>query len=112
MGLVRLPEMIGRAWAKEMIMIGDPISADDALRIGLVNRVVPHEKLLEESIAFAEKIAQRPRDAIMLAKSAINRTIGGEEMVYCSDATPLIFSSEDIQEGIGAFLEKRPPSFK
>ena len=110
--IVRLHQIIGRAKAKEMTMTGEPISAEEALRVNLVNKVVPHDKLMDEAMELANKIASKPAVAIGLAKSSINRKLGGEEIVYASDAMPSLFATEDTQEGISAFLEKRKPVFK
>ena len=110
--IVRLHQIIGRSKSKEMSMTGEPISAEEALRLNLVSKVVPHENLMDEAMTLAEKIAQKPALALGLAKSSINREIGGEEVVYASDSMPFLFATEDTREGITAFLEKRKPVFK
>jgi enoyl-CoA hydratase len=110
--IVRLHQIIGRSKSKEMTMTGEPISAEEALRLNLVSKVVPHEKLMDEAMELAGKIASKPAIAIRLAKSSINRMLGGEEIVYACDAMPSLFATEDTQEGIRAFLDKRKPVFK
>ena len=110
--IVRLHNIIGRAKAKELIMTGESISAEEALRIGLINKVVPDEKLIDEAMAMAKKIMSNPKLTIQLAKSAVNRELGGEEMTYTEDAMPYLFATEDTKEGIAAFLEKRKPVFR
>ena len=110
-GIVRLHEIIGRSKSKEMMMTGVPISAEEALRLNLVSKVVPHEKLMEEAMAMAQSIAEKPALAISLAKSSVNREIGGEEVVYARDSMPFLFSTKDAREGITAFREKRKPVF-
>lgn len=110
--IVRLGDIVGRARAKEMVITGDPISAEEALRIGLVNRVVSHEKLLHEATALAKRIMANPRLTVQMGKSALNRELGGQEMTYTKDAVPFLFATEDTKEGIAALLEKRKPAFK
>jgi len=110
--IVRLHEIVGRPKAKEMSILGEPISAEEACRLGIALRVVPHDKLMEEAMAFAEKIASKPRMAVSLAKSAYNRGLGGDEMLYAQDAFPFLFLTDDTQEGVTAFREKRKPKFK
>jgi enoyl-CoA hydratase len=108
---VRLQDIVGRAKAKEMSILGDPISADEACRLGLVLRVVPHGSVVAEAIAFAERIASKPRLAVQMAKSFYNRGLGGDEMRHAVDGFPLLFMHEDAREGIAAFREKREPKF-
>ncbi|WP_186298442.1 enoyl-CoA hydratase/isomerase family protein [Extensimonas perlucida] len=109
--VVRLHEIVGRPKAKELSMLGEPIDAAEAVRLGIALRTVPHEKLLEEATAFAEKLAAKPRMAVEMAKSFYNRGLGGEEMRYASDAFPFLFLTEDVKEGVSAFREKRKPQF-
>lgn len=109
--IVRLQDIVGRAKAKEMSILGEPISADEALRIGLVLRVVPHDQLLAEALSFADGIAAKPRLAVRMAKSFYNRGLGGDEMRHAIDGFPLLFTHEDAREGISAFREKREPKF-
>ena len=104
--------MVGRAKAKELSILGDPISAEEACRLGLVLRVVPHERLLAEAMEFAEQIASKPRLAVQMAKSFYNRGLGGDEMRHAIDGFPLLFMHDDAHEGIAAFREKRSPQFK
>lgn len=110
--IVRLHEIVGRPKAKEMSMLGEPISAEEACRLGIALRTVPHEKLMEEAMLFAEKIASRPKMAVALAKSAYNRGLGGDDMRYALDAFPFLFMNDDAREGVTAFREKRKPKFK
>jgi len=110
--IIRLHQLVGRAKAKELIMTGENISAEEALRINLVNKVVPHDKLMEEAEALAKKILVNPRLAVQFAKAAVNRELGGEEIAYVVDAMPYLLSTEDAREGISAFIEKRKPEFK
>jgi enoyl-CoA hydratase len=110
--IVRLADIVGRAKAKEMSILGEPISAEEACRLGLVLRVVPHAELLAEAIAFAERIAEKPRLAVQMAKSFYNRGLGGDEMRHVIDGFPFLFMHADAREGISAFREKREPHFK
>jgi enoyl-CoA hydratase len=109
--IVRLNDLVGRAKAKEMSMLGDPVSADEACRLGLVLRVVPHDTLLAEAISFAERIAAKPRLAVEMAKSFYNRGLGGDEMRHAIDGFPLLLMHDDAREGIAAFREKREAKF-
>ncbi len=109
--VVRLQDIVGRAKAKEMSIIGDSISSDEALRLGLVLRVVPHDQLLAETLSFAERIAARPRLAVQLAKSFYNRGLGSDEMRYAIDGVSILFTHDDAREGVSAFREKREPKF-
>ena len=88
------------------------IDADDEIRVGIVLKVVPHDKLMDEAFAFAGRLAAQPRLAIAMAKSFYNRGLGGDEMRYAMDAFPFLFMHEDAREGITAFREKRKPKFK
>lgn len=110
--VVRLHDIVGRPKAKELSMLGEPIDAAEACRLGLALRTVPHEKLLEEALVLAEKIAARPRMAVEMAKSFYNRGLGGDDMRYALDAFPFLFLTEDVKEGVAAFREKRKPRFK
>lgn len=111
LAIVRLQDIVGRAKAKEMSILGDPISAEEACRLGLVLRVLPHDSMLADAIAFAERIASKPNFAVQMAKSFHNRGLGGNEMRHAIDGFPLLFMHEDAREGIAAFREKREPEF-
>lgn len=110
--IVRLHNIVGRAKAKELSILGDPITANEAERIGLVLRVVPHDTLMASAIEFAERIAAKPRLAVAMAKSFYNSGLGGDEMRHAIDGFPLLFMHDDAREGITAFREKRKPTFK
>jgi enoyl-CoA hydratase len=104
-GTQRWTRSAGKVRAMEAILIGDPINAVDAERFGLVNRVVPVDRYLEE----AKRMAMR------LAKEAINQayeTTLGAGLAYERRLFYLLFASEDKREGVQAFLEKRPGTFK
>jgi enoyl-CoA hydratase/carnithine racemase len=109
--IVRLQGIVGRAKAKEMSILGEPVSAEEACRLGVALRVVPHAELLTSALAFAEQIAARPRLAVRMAKSFYNRGLGGDDMRHAIDGLPFLFMHEDAREGIAAFREKRQAEF-
>jgi len=111
----RLSRIIGLARAKELIMLGDRIHAEEALRIGLVHKVVPVDNLLDEAKSLAQRLAEGPPIALRLAKHAIN--MGAQYPLEVglkveAQAFGLLASAEDTMEGISAFFEKRKPKFK
>jgi enoyl-CoA hydratase len=114
-GTQRLPRLIGAAKAKEMIFTGNLIDAATALNLGLVNKVVPPEKLMEEALALATKLAGLSGPVLAMAKMAINTGLdtdmaSGLNMEAKCNA--LCFATEDRREGMDAFLEKRKAIFK
>lgn len=114
-GTQRLPRIIGLAKAKEMLFLGDSIDAHEAYRIGLVNKVVPVEDLMNEVKRMAANIAARPALAVKVTKMAINTGINmslESALRLESQSFGLLFSTEDQKEGVAAFNEKRAPLFK
>lgn len=110
--LLRLHEIVGRPKAKELSMLGDPIDAAEAVRLGIALRTVAPDKLLDEAMAFAERLAAKPQVAVQMAKSFYNRGLGGDDMRYAIDAFPFLLATDDAKEGLAAFLGKRKPQFK
>jgi enoyl-CoA hydratase len=113
-GTQRLPRLVGRGRALELLLTGEPVDAAEALRIGLVNRVVPREKLLEETRAMARKILAAGPLAVRSTLEAVDRGLDGrleEGMVTEADLFAACFLTRDMKEGTSAFLEKRPPKF-
>ncbi len=114
-GTQRLPRLIGKTLAKELILLGESISAERALSMGLVNRVVEPDDLDEIVNDFAAKIVKGPQFALSQAKEAINR---GTEMSWFdaiqmeANLFTLCYTHQDFKEGVTAFLEKREPNFK
>ena len=114
-GTQRLPRLVGWGKAKELIYTGQIIDAVEAERIGLVEKVVPQDKLEEEVSQLAESIASKSPLIIKLAKKTINRGMYTDLAagLNCERITfALCFATEDRKEGINAFLEKRSPEFK
>jgi len=114
-GTQRLPRLVGQGRALEFILSGNFIDAREAWRIGLVNRVVPLERLMEETEGLMRDILANGPMAVSLALSAVRRgmnTTLEEGQNIEADLVGYTFASEDVQEGFNAFLEKRPPRFK
>jgi len=114
-GTQRLTHAVGKFRAMEMVLTGDIISAVEAERIGLVNRVVPVELLLEEAKAIAKKIVAKPQLAVRAAKEAVLKSANlplDEGLEFERKSFFVLFSSEDKSEGMKAFIEKRKPVFK
>ena len=113
-GSQRLPRLVGIGIARELIYTGRNVKAEEARAIGLANRVVPAEALLDEALAMMRTIAAKSGIAVRYAKIAINR--GADTDIYKAlelekDLIALCFATEDQKEGCRAFLEKRPPRF-
>jgi enoyl-CoA hydratase len=114
-GTQRLPRLVGKGTAYEMILTGDPIDAATAEKIGLVNRVVPQAQLIEECEKIAKRIAKRAPLAVKYCLEAVDRGLNmslGDGLALEADLFGLVFGSEDCGEGIKAFVEKRKPDFK
>jgi enoyl-CoA hydratase len=113
-GTQRLTRALGKAKAMEMVLTGNAISAQDALAHGLINRVAPVERYLEEAKTLAREIASRPPVAVRLGKEAVRaawETTLEAGLEYERKLFYLLFASQDKQEGMRAFLEKRRPAF-
>ena len=114
-GLGRLAGLVGRERAAELLFTGEVIDAARAERIGLVSRVVPHADLLPEALALARRIAANPPLAVQRLKAGLREALDpdwhglGE---WVSRSLAELFRTEDHREGVRAFLEKRPPSFR
>lgn len=114
-GTQRLTRLIGEGRAMEMILSGDMIDAATANKFGLVNHVFPAEELVEKTMEFAAKIAEKAPIALQLSKEAVkfaSRSNLDEGLRREVDLFAICFSTEDKQEGVSAFLEKRKPVFK
>lgn len=114
-GTLRLPRLVGIAKAKELIYTGNIISAEEAEKIGLVNKVVPQEELMNVTLKLANKIASVAQIAVKYSKVAINRGIETDietGMVLEKEIFGLCFATEDQTEGMTAFIEKRKPEFQ
>ena len=113
-GTQRLPRLVGTAKAKELIFTGNMVNAMEAEKIGLVNKVVPQEELMDEALKMAKKIASNGQIAIRYSKAAINRGTNCDidtAVEIEKDLFGLCFATEDQKEGMSAFLEKRKPEF-
>ena len=114
-GTQRLPRLVGKGRALEMILTGDPVTAEEAHRIGLVNRVVPQEELIPEARKIAARILENGPVAVALCLDAVHRGLEmplDEALRWEAAQFALSCSTEDIREGTQAFLEKRKPEFQ
>ncbi len=114
-GTQRLTRFVGKAKAMDMVLTGRMMDAAEAERSGLVSRVVPAGKLLDEALAVAGRIAEMSRPAVMIAKEAVNRayeTTLAEGVRFERRVFHSLFATEDQKEGMAAFVEKRKPVFR
>jgi enoyl-CoA hydratase len=114
-GTQRLTRLINSGRAMEYILTGDMIDANEAFRIGLVNRVYPREELMTKATEMANKIASKAGNAVRLAVKAVNavdEVSSKEGQNYEASLFALCCGTEDFKEGTSAFLEKRKPVFK
>jgi len=110
-----LPRLVGPARAAEMMFTADSVDAATAERIGLVNRVVAADKLMEEANALAARLAKAAPIALALAKRALNRALNSnleDALEFEAQLQSIAGRSADHREGVAAFVEKRPPNFK
>ncbi len=109
-----LARVVGQKKAREIWFLCEQYSADEALQMGLVNKVVPFESLEEETIAWCRKIMQHSPLALRMIKAGLNAELDGQAGIQelAGNATMLYYMTEEAQEGKKAFLEKRPPDFK
>ncbi|WP_130861599.1 enoyl-CoA hydratase-related protein [Bacilliculturomica massiliensis] len=114
-GTQRLPRLVGRGIAKELIFTAEPIDAGEAWRIGLANRVVKPEELMEQCENLAKKIMSKGMFGVSLAKAAVNDGMNMDTesaFKYEAELFALCFTTEDQKEGMSAFLEKRSAEFR
>ena len=114
-GTQRLTRLINSARALEMILTGDMISSEEALRIGLVNKIYPQADLLAKTLEFAEKISSKGQQAIRLSLKAVKASDNislSQGLAFEASLFALVCGTEDFKEGTSAFLEKRKPDFK
>ena len=110
-----LPRVVGEKIAKDLLFTGRIIDANEALQLGLVNRVVPHEKLRQDTDNYISELLKNSPVILQISKLAINRSM--ETTLFSGlsserDLFALCFGTEDNIEGIDAFLSKRKPQFK
>ncbi|HEX7748020.1 MAG TPA: enoyl-CoA hydratase [Bordetella sp.] len=114
-GTQRLPRAVGKAKAMDMVLTSRMMAAEEAERAGLVSRVVPADKMLDEAIEAATLIASMSLPSAMMAKECVNRAYEGtlaEGVLFERRLFHSLFATEDQKEGMAAFVEKRAPSFK
>jgi enoyl-CoA hydratase/carnithine racemase len=113
-GAYFLPRLVGIGKALELLLTGESLTPAEALSIGLVNRVVPHDRLMEEAMDLAEKIASKPPLAVTITKRAVYQAQTSSlrsHLDYISSQVALLSETEDHREAARAFLEKRKPIF-
>lgn len=111
-GVLRGPSVVGRQWTKLMVFAAERVDAETALRIGLVQKVVPHADLLPATLRVAQQIAENAPLAVATGKELVNRGVDRGEFDHSTDALTVLQSTQDTAEGIRAFLDKRPPRFQ
>lgn len=113
-GTQRLTHAVGKAIAMEMVLADRKLTADEAARFGLANRVVPDENTVDEAVKLAQKVASQPRLAAILAKDAVNAALDmglTEGLAYEKRNFYIAFGTDDKTEGMDAFINKRKPQW-
>lgn len=114
-GTQRLTKLVGRTKALEWLWTGERISAETALKHGVINKIVAPELLMEETMKLAERLANQPLLSLRLIKDSVNKAVDYplyEGMQYERKNFYLLFASQDQKEGMNAFVEKRKPNYK
>lgn len=114
-GAYLLPRLIGPHRAKELMFFGDALSAADAERLGLVNRVVPDEELDKTARAWAERLATGPTRALALTKQLVNASLGADRATaFAAEAAAqeINMTTADAREGVRSFVERRSPEYR
>jgi len=114
-GTQRLTRAVGKAKAMDLVLTGRMMDAAEAERAGLVSRVLPADKLIDEALAAAERIAEFSLPSVMMAKEAVNRAYEAplaEGILFERRLFHALFATEDQKEGMAAFVEKRKPKFR
>jgi len=114
-GTQRLTKLVGRTKSLEWLWTGERISADSALKHGVINRIVAPELLMEETMKFAGKLAKQPPLSLRLIKDSVNKAVDSslyEGMQYERKNFYLLFATQDQKEGMNAFVEKRKPDYQ
>ncbi len=114
-GTQRLPRLVGLGMAKKLVLTGEMIDAEEALRVGLVEEIVEEDRLMERAKEIARKILEKPPLTVKLAKRALNASRSmslPDGLRYELSLFSILFSTEDAKEGMRAFLEKRKPEFR
>lgn len=114
-GLFRLPRAVGKAVAMEVILTGEPLVAERAHLLGLINKLVKPEEVIDEALALAQKIARNAPMAVAASRQVVlaAESLTDEELVSMSDsALARLMASDDLREGLRAFIEKREPKWR
>ncbi len=114
-GTQRLPRLIPKSRALHMMVTGDPVGPEEALQLGIVDRVLPEDKFADEVMGYARKLASGPSMAQGYIKLSVNMGLEAslsEGLAIERAHQNQLFASEDVAEGLKAFLEKRPPSYR
>jgi enoyl-CoA hydratase/carnithine racemase len=114
-GTQRLTRLIGRNKAKELLMTGDFVTAAEAERLGIVNRVVPGDQVLQAAHEMADRILERAPLAVQMSKQLVNDGLNASLPTAITQEmgmTATLYASDDAREGIAAFIDKRPPQFQ
>lgn len=114
-GTQRLPRLVGLGMAKKLVLTGEMIDAEEALRIGLIEEVVDEDRLIDRAKEMARKILEKSPLAVKLAKRALNASRSmslPDGLRYELSLFSILFSTEDAKEGMRAFIEKRRPEFR
>jgi 2-(1,2-epoxy-1,2-dihydrophenyl)acetyl-CoA isomerase len=110
-----LPRLVGTGRALEMMLFAEPVDAAGAERLGLVNRVVPHDDLMPRALEWAARLAAGPTKAYGLIKRGLNQAVSAtlaDSLEYEAQLQEVASRTEDHREGVAAFLAKRPPAYQ